>query len=92
MHGGRFAAIALAMVTLLQFFKKKFGGDQKLHPIDRQMAKRWIKKRLCVVFPELRNDPRALEQAYRALSLEPRLGSEEGDAGVYFEMKLPETR
>jgi len=53
------------------------------------MAKRWIKQRLMVVFPELRNNPRALEAAYHALNLEPRPGQEEGDAETVFEMTLP---
>ena len=69
------------------FFKRS--DDQQLHPVDRRLAKQWIKRRLLVVFPELRNDPRALEQAYQNLSLEPQYGSEEGDAGIYFEMTLP---
>lgn len=74
---------------LMQFFVRALKREPKLHPIDRGMAKHWIKKRLLVVFPELRNNPQALEQAYRDLSLEPRLGTEEGDAGTYFEMTLP---
>jgi hypothetical protein len=74
---------------LMQFFKRALGREPKLHPIDHRMAKHWIKKRLLVVFPELRNDPQALEQAYRSLSLEPKLGTEEGDSATYFEMKLP---
>ena len=74
---------------LMQFFKRALNREPKLHPIDHGMAKHWIKKRLLVVFPELRNNPKALEQAYRDLSLEPRLGTEEGDAGTYFEMTLP---
>ena len=75
---------------LMNFFKKALGREPALHPIDRGMAKRWIKKRLLVVFPELRNNPQALEEAYRGLSLEPKLGTEEGDAGTFFEMTLPE--
>ena len=74
---------------LMQFFKRALGREPRLHPIDRGMAKRWIKQRLLAVFPELRNDPRALEQAYRDLSLEPKLGTEEGDAGTFFEMTQP---
>lgn len=74
---------------LMQFFKRALGRDPVIHPIDRGMAKRWIKQRLLAVFPELRNDPAALENAYRALSLEPRLGTEEGDAATVFEMNLP---
>ena len=53
------------------------------------MAKQFIKRRLAIVFPELRNDPVALEKAYRALNLQPREGTEEGDAMTYFEITLP---
>jgi hypothetical protein len=53
------------------------------------MAKQWVKKRLVHVYPELKDDPKALEAAYRSLSLEPRLGTEEGDQATYFEMTLP---
>ncbi|MEA3187883.1 MAG: hypothetical protein QOD99_1713 [Chthoniobacter sp.] len=75
--------------TLMQFFKRALGREPALHPIDRGMARRWIKQRLLKVYPELRNDPKALEAAYRALSLDPQLGTEEGDAGTFFEMTLP---
>jgi hypothetical protein len=61
-----------------------------MHPIDRGMAKQWVKKRLLMVYPELRDNPKELEAAYRSLSLEPQLGTEEGDAAAYFEMTLPE--
>lgn len=75
---------------VIDFFKKALIGEPRLNPIDRGLAKQWIKKRLVAVFPELRNDPKALEQAYRQLSLEPRAGTEEGDAETVFEMSLPE--
>ena len=55
-------------------FKRALGLAPVVHPVDRGLAKRWIKQRLLVVFPELRGDPKALEAAYRALSLEPRPG------------------
>jgi hypothetical protein len=77
------------------FFKRikaLFRSEPKLHPIDHQMAKRWVKQRLIVVFPELRNNPAALEQAYRELGLEPRLGDEEGDAETVFVLRAPEQR
>ena len=50
------------------------------------------KQRLLVVFPELRNNPRALETAYQSLGLSPRPGTEEGDAETVFEMSLPTGR
>ena len=74
--------------SMFEFFKRKFRSEPKLHPIDRGMAKRWIKSRLLAVFPELRNDPHALEQTYKALSLEPRLGGE-GGMQTHFEVILP---
>ena len=74
---------------LMQFFKRALGREPALHPIDRGLAKRWIKQRLMKVFPELRNDPKALEEAYRGLNLEPKLGTEEGEAAAYFEMNVP---
>ena len=53
------------------------------------MAKRWIKQRLVSVFPELRQDPAALERAYHSLSLDPRPGTDEGDGETVFEMSAP---
>ena len=78
--------------SVFQLIRRTFFREPKLHPIDHQMAKRWIKQRLVVVFPELKDDPRALERAYRALSLDPREGTEEGDLETVFEMKLPKVR
>jgi hypothetical protein len=74
---------------VIDFLMKRFRQEPKLHPIDAQIAKRYIKRRLCLMFPELREDPQRLEAAYRALSLEPREGTEEGDAGVFFEVRMP---
>ena len=74
--------------SVFDFFKKKFASEPKLHPLDRSLARHWIKRRLIAVFPELAYDPHALEQTYRALSLEPRPGGE-GDSETYFEMTLP---
>ena len=77
---------------LFQFIKRTVAREPKLHAIDHRMAKHWIKQRLLLVFPELRNNPRALEAAYQALNLTPRPGSEEGDAAAVFEMTLPTGR
>ena len=77
------------MASLFKLIKRAFGHEPPLHPIDRQMAKRWIKQRLMNVYPELRNNPKALEQAYRDLSLEPREGTNPGDPETIFEMHLP---
>ncbi len=56
------------------------------------MARQWIKQRLVAVFPELRNNPQALERAYRTLSLEPRPGTQAGDNETIFEMSIPGER
>ena len=77
---------------LLQILKRTFTREPKLHPIDHGMAKRWIKQRLIIVFPELRNNPRALERAYQSLGLSPRPGTEEGEPETVFEMSEPELR
>jgi hypothetical protein len=77
---------------LFQRIRSAFRREPTLHPIDRQLAKRWIKQRLMVVFPELRNNPNALEAAYRALNLEPRPGQEEGESETVFEMTIPGDR
>jgi hypothetical protein len=74
---------------LLQFIKRAFTREPELHPVERGMARQWIKQRLVVVFPELRNNPKALERAYRTLSLEPRNGSEAGDSDTVFELSAP---
>jgi len=74
---------------LLQFIKRAFSSEPELHPIERGMARQWIKQRLIAVFPELRNNPRALERAYQTLSLEPRAGTEAGDNETVFEMSIP---
>lgn len=75
--------------SLVQLIKRAFGHEPALHPIDRQMAKRWIKQRLMAVYPELRNNPQALERAYQELSLEPREGTRPGEAETVFDMQLP---
>ncbi len=70
-------------MKLYHAIKKAFGFGPVVHPVDRGLAKRWIKQRLLAVFPELRGNPRALEAAYHSLSLEPRAGGEGEDETVY---------
>jgi hypothetical protein len=73
-------------MKLYAAFKRALGMGPVVHPVDGGLAKRWIKQRLLAVFPELRGDPKALEAAYRALSLEPRPGGP-GDAEWVFEVQ-----
>lgn len=75
---------------LFQRIKGAFRRDSKLHPIDGQLARRWTKQRLVAVFPQLRNNPRELELAYRSLGMEPQPGQEEGDADTVFVLTAPE--
>ncbi len=74
---------------MFERIRRAFQSQPAVHPIEGRMAKRWIKQRLVVVFPGLRNDPRALEAAYQALSLTPRPGDEEGEAETVFELTIP---
>ena len=75
--------------AILEYFRSKFASPPpSLQPIERAMAKRWVKERLKRMYPELRSDPRALEDAYQALSLEPRPGSGKGGS-MMFEVVLP---
>lgn len=46
--------------------------ERPLHAVDRRIAKEYIKRRLLVLYPELRTDAEALERAYQELDLEPR--------------------
>lgn len=75
---------------LFQLIKRAFRHEPPLHPIDHALAKRWVKQRLCVVFPELRNNPAALEKAYRELGMEPREGQHEGEDETVFEVNTPD--
>jgi hypothetical protein len=74
---------------LFQLIKRAFFREPDLHPVERGMAKRWIKQRLVTVFPELRNNPVALEHAYQSLSLEPRAGTEADEMETVFELSIP---
>ncbi len=73
---------------IIDFFKKKLKSEP-LHPLDGKLARQWIKRRLVIVFPELRYDPAALERAYRDLGLEARPGGI-GDMQTYFEVVSPD--
>ncbi len=71
------------MSAIVEFFRKKLQGEKPLHPIDRAAAKFYVKQRLAHIFPELRGDPEALEQAYRDLDLRPQPGAGEGGSTVF---------
>jgi hypothetical protein len=75
-------------MTIFEFLRGKLRGEPALHPIDRRIAKRWVKQRLKHLYPELRLDPKALEQAYQELGIEPHAGIGRG-APPIFEITLP---
>jgi hypothetical protein len=75
----------------LSLFKRALRKAPPVHPVDRQLAKRWIKTRLLALYPELRQSPEALEAAYQALDLQPHYGTRAGDAHTYYEVTLPES-
>ncbi len=74
--------------SIFDFFKGAFQAAPPLRPVERILAKRWVKERLKHIYPELRGDPKALEELYQSLSLEPREGSGKG-GGTLFEIVLP---
>ena len=73
---------------LFSLIKRAFRSQPAMHPVEHGMARRWIKQRLVAVFPELRNNPAALERAYRTLNLEPRPGQGGDEAETVFELKF----
>ena len=82
-------------MSLRHLFTKVFvpqKPERPLHAIDRRMAKEWIKKRLVAIYPELSNDPQALETAYQELGLEATGTVRRPDGEVpSFAMHLPST-
>jgi hypothetical protein len=76
-------------MTIFEFLRNKLQGEPPLHPMDRKIAKRWVKERLKKIYPELRLDPKALERAYQELGLEPQEGAGKGGSTV-FKVTLPE--
>jgi len=77
-------------IPFLEFLRQGLQGEEPLHPMDRRMAKRWVKERLKKIYPELRDDPDALEQAYQRLGIEQHEGVGKGGCTVY-EITLPKT-
>ena len=74
-------------MSLLKAFKRAMGMAPVVHPVESSMANRWVKQRLLAVYPELRSDPKALEEAYQMLSLEAQPGSP-GEPDVVFEVNI----
>jgi len=74
----------------MSLFQRALKKAPPIHPVEQRLAKQWIKTRLLAIYPELRNNPNALETAYHALDLQPRAGTEPGDPHSYFDITLPE--
>jgi len=75
-------------MSIFDYLKEKLHGEPPLNPVERGMAKRWVKERLKHIFPELRNDPKRLEEAYQSLTIEPRPGTGKGGETM-FEIIVP---
>jgi len=75
-------------MKILEFLKSRRQGVPPVTPVERILAKRWVKEHLKRIFPELRHDPKALEETCQALSLEPLPGAGKGGATM-FEVVLP---
>ena len=74
---------------IFSLIQRAFRSAPAVHPVENGMARRWIKQRLTAVFPELRNNPAALERAYQTLDLEPRPGQSAVEAETVFELRMP---
>jgi len=70
-------------------FRERFAGELPLRPQDWRAARFWVRVRLQRLFPELKEDPVALDVLYETLDLEPRPGLGKGGA-VMYEIVLPE--
>jgi len=75
--------------SFFQSFRELLQQEKPLHRVERKATKFWIKRRLLHLFPELENDPTALEDLYRALDLEARPGTGSGGSTT-FEVVVPE--
>lgn len=76
-------------MTIWELLRQGLKGEQPVHPLERAMAKRWVKERLKRIFAELRTNPEALEKAYQQLGIESHEGTGKGGAAVY-EITLPD--
>jgi hypothetical protein len=74
---------------LIELFRELRGRERPLRKVERRAAKYWVKSRLARIFPEVANDPEALEELYQALDLEARPGCGPGGS-MAFEVILPE--
>jgi hypothetical protein len=75
-------------VSFFEFLRQSLQGEEPIHPLERKLAKRWVKERLKKIYTELRNDPDALERAYQELGIEQHERAGKGACTVY-EITLP---
>lgn len=75
-------------ISFLEFLRQGLHGEEPIHPLEGNMAKLWVKERLKKIYPELRDDPQALERAYQQLGIEQHEGAGKGACTVY-EITLP---
>jgi hypothetical protein len=77
-------------MLFLELIRQALQGEENIHPIDRRMAKHWVKERLRRIYPHLQSNPQGLEKAYNELGIEAHEGSGKGNGTVY-EITLPES-
>jgi hypothetical protein len=77
-------------MLFLELIRQALQGEEHIHPIDRRMAKHWVKERLRRIYPHLKSNPQDLEKAYNELGIEAHEGSGKGNGTVY-EITLPES-
>lgn len=75
--------------NLRELFRELRGKEKPLRKMERRAAKYWVKSRLARIFPEVANDPVALEELYQTLDLEARPGCGSGGSTA-FEVILPD--
>ena len=76
--------------SLLHFLKRSLTGEPPLHPVEVRQAESWIKRRLVLLYPKLRDNPKALEIAYRQLTLRSKKVETDSGNETVFELMLPE--
>ncbi len=74
---------------ITRLFQRITDSEPPLHPVERRLSKEYVKKRLAKLFPELKNDPEALEKAYQSLKLSARRARHADEPDVVFRIDLP---
>ncbi len=75
-------------LSLSELFGRFFGRKDQPTAFERRLAKIFVKRRLLAQNPAYFGDPKALEEAYKALDIQ--MTEEQTDTGqTAFELKVP---